>query len=118
MLALRAGTPASRNLPSALAGGAGSRARAIAISATASTIQWKLSGPDRFEPGVRRGIHEVDGVRNAVLHRELHRVQVVAERAAERQRSRCTMRSPQRGRRRRIAGHIAQMVRLRPGRSA
>ncbi len=36
--------------------------------------------------GVGRGIHEVDGVGHAVFHRELHRVEVVAEGAAERQR--------------------------------
>ena len=44
--------------------------------------------PHRFQARIRRRIHEIDGVRNAVLHGELHRVQVVAQRAAELQRSR------------------------------
>ena len=44
--------------------------------------------PDRMHIGVRRRVHEVDRVGNAVLDRELHGVEVVAERAAQRPRSR------------------------------
>src|SRR5580700_3522124 len=34
--------------------------------------------------GVRRRIHKVDGIRHAILHREFHRVQIVAQSLAER----------------------------------
>ena len=37
----------------------------------------------RLESRIGRGIQEIDGVGNAVLHRELHGVQIVAERAAQ-----------------------------------
>ena len=39
---------------------------------------------NRLEFGVWRWIHEVDGVRNAILDRKLDRVDVVAQRGAER----------------------------------
>ena len=41
---------------------------------------------DRVQVGVRRRVHEVDRVGNAVLDRELDGVEVVAERAAQRAR--------------------------------
>ncbi len=40
----------------------------------------------RMQVRVRRRIHEIDRVRDAVFHRKLNRVQVVAERLAQRQR--------------------------------
>ena len=57
-----------------------------ASSATAFDDPVEVVVADRVQVGVGRGIHEVDGVRNAVLDRELDGVQVVAERAAQRER--------------------------------
>ncbi len=57
-----------------------------AISATASTIQRKFASPTECTSASGAGIHEVDGVRHAVLDGELDRVQVIAQRAAQRQR--------------------------------
>ncbi len=54
-------------------------------SATASTIHSKFSGPTELIVGIRRGIEEIDRIRDAVLHGELHRVHVVAQSAAERE---------------------------------
>src|ERR1051326_609240 len=38
----------------------------------------------RIAIGIRRGIQEIDRIRDAVFHRELHCVEVIAQRAAER----------------------------------
>jgi hypothetical protein len=70
----------------------------------------EVLGPHRFEGRVGRGIHEVDGVRHAVFHREFHGIEVVAERPAKRERVGHHA-LPQLRRRRRIAGHVAQMMR-------
>ena len=45
-----------------------------------------INGDLGFDTGIGGGIHEIDRIRDAVLHRELHRIQVVAQGAAERQR--------------------------------
>ena len=56
---------------------------AMARSATSFTIQSKLALAHGVQVGVGRGIHEVDGVGDAVFDGELDGVEVVAERAAE-----------------------------------
>src|SRR5687768_15228936 len=47
---------------------------------------FEIVGADRVQVGIGRGVHEVDGVRHAVLDGELHGVEVVAERLAQRDR--------------------------------
>jgi len=42
--------------------------------ATLSTIQSKLSWPNGVDVGVGGGVHEVDGVGDAVFYGELYRV--------------------------------------------
>ena len=54
--------------------------------ATAFTIHSKFSSPTDMPVRIRRRVHEVDRIRHAILHRKLHRVQVIPQRAAQRQR--------------------------------
>ena len=71
--------PLSIGAQRSASGAGGSWAFFTAILATASTIQAKFSVPHRVGIGVGRRVHEVDGVGHAVLDRELHGVEVVAE---------------------------------------
>ena len=64
----------------------GSSAFRTASSATAFDDPLEVVLADRVQVGVGRRVHEVDGVRHAVLDGELDGVQVVAERPAERER--------------------------------
>jgi hypothetical protein len=61
------------------------RARSISMSATAFRDPVEVVLADREQIAVGGRVHEVDRVRDPVAHRELDRVEVVPERAAQRE---------------------------------
>src|SRR5579884_1353240 len=71
----------------------------------------KIIRANGLERRVGRGVHKIDRVRNTILDGELHRVEIVSERAAQRQR---VGRHPlsESARRRGIAGHVTEVMRL------